>query len=214
MPGHRNARVDSLIEHAPITTCPEVHLSGGGNLFTLTVIRPAWAYRVELAGITLLAYLYWWLTGEVGDRRQASLIILAATAALMLVPPVCNGLATILHRSHLRRSWTLACRHADLATLNDRLPRISRASFVPSGDLLPGPHARRPPGRGPGARGRDDRRLPGGPRGPGGWRPGQRPLRPRGRGPPRSPGRAGGHALAALGRPRAVAMGAGPGRAG
>jgi hypothetical protein len=102
MRGHRTAGVGSLIEHAPITICPEVHL-GAGNLFTLTVIRPAWAYRAELAGITLLAYLYWWLTGEVGDRRQASLIILAATAALMLVPPVRNGLATVLHRSHLRR---------------------------------------------------------------------------------------------------------------
>jgi hypothetical protein len=84
------------------------------------------------------------LSGEVGDRRQASLIILAATAALMAIPPVRNGLATILHRSHLRRRWTLACRHADLATINDRLPRITRASFVPSGDLL---RVRMPAGR-------------------------------------------------------------------
>jgi hypothetical protein len=38
MRGHRTARVGSLIEHAPVTTRPEVHLSGG-NLFTLTVIR-------------------------------------------------------------------------------------------------------------------------------------------------------------------------------
>jgi hypothetical protein len=118
MRGHRTARVGSLIEHAPVTTRPEVHL-GAGNLFTLTVIRPAWAYRVELAGIALLAYLYWWLSGEVGDRGQASIIILAATAALMAMPPVRNGVATVLHRSHLRRRWTLACRHADLATLND-----------------------------------------------------------------------------------------------
>ena len=47
MRGHRTARVGSLIEHAPVTTRPEVHLSGG-NLFMLTVVRPAWAYRVEL----------------------------------------------------------------------------------------------------------------------------------------------------------------------
>jgi hypothetical protein len=62
----------------------------------------------------------------------------------MLVPPVRNELATLLHRSYLRRRWTLACRHADLATLNDRVPRIIRASFVPSGDLL---RVRMPAGR-------------------------------------------------------------------
>jgi hypothetical protein len=143
MRGHRTARVGSLIEHAPVTTRPEVHL-GAGNLFMLTVTRPAWAYRVELADIALLAYPYWWLSGDVSDRRQASLIILAATAALMAIPQVQNGLATLLHRSHPRRRWSLACRHAELATLNDRLPTISRASFVPSGDLL---RVRMPAGR-------------------------------------------------------------------
>ena len=81
MRGHRTARVGSLIEHAPVTTRPEVHL-GAGNLFMLTVIRPAWAYRVELAGIATLAWLFWWLTAEVGDRRRAGVIILAATALL------------------------------------------------------------------------------------------------------------------------------------
>jgi hypothetical protein len=110
----------------------------------LTVIRPAWTYRVELAGIALLVWLFWWLSGEVGDRRRAGVLILAATALLMLVPPVRNGLATLLHRSHLRRRWTLACRHAELATLNDRVPRITRAGFVPSGDLL---RVRMPAGR-------------------------------------------------------------------
>ena len=164
MRGHRTARVGSLIEHAPVTTRPEVHLSGG-NLFTLTVIRPAWAYRVELAGIALLGWLFWWLTGEVGDRR-AGVIILAGTALLMLVPPVRNRLATLLHRSHLRRRWTLACRHAELATVNDRLPRITRAAFVPSGDLL---RVRMPAGRPVEnlERGRDYRRFPRGARGPG-----------------------------------------------
>jgi DNA translocase FtsK/SpoIIIE-like protein len=135
MRGHRTARVGSLIEHAPITTRPEVHL-GGGSLFMLTVIRPAWAYRIELAGIALLAYVYVWLSEQVGSRQRASILILVATAVLMGVPPVRNGLATLLHRSHLRRRWTLACRHAELATVNDRVPRITRASFVPSGDLL------------------------------------------------------------------------------
>src|SRR4029450_3640729 len=79
MPGHRTARVGSLVEHAPVATLPGVPLSGG-HLFTLTVLRPAWAYRVELAGIAVLAWLFWWLTGEVGDRRRAGIIILAATA--------------------------------------------------------------------------------------------------------------------------------------
>jgi hypothetical protein len=122
-------------EHAPVTTRPVPRVRPG-TLVWLTVVRPAWAYRVELAAITLLAVAYTWLSPRVGGHRQAGALILAVALVLVLIPATRNLLASVLHRSHLRRRWTLACRHAQLATPNDRVPRIARAKVVPAGDLL------------------------------------------------------------------------------
>jgi hypothetical protein len=41
-----------------------------------------------------------------------------------------------LFRSHLRRRWALACRHAELATANDRIPRITRCRLTRAGEQL------------------------------------------------------------------------------
>jgi hypothetical protein len=38
--------------------------------------------------------------------------------------------------AHLRRRWALACRHADLATRNDRVPRITRCPLTRAGEQL------------------------------------------------------------------------------
>jgi hypothetical protein len=122
-------------EHAPVTTRPVPRVRTG-TLVWLTVVRPAWAYRVELAAVALLAVAYVWLSPKVGGHRQAGTLILAGALVLIAAPPVRNGLAGVLHRSHLRRRWTLACRHAELATPNDRVPRIQRAKLIPAGDLL------------------------------------------------------------------------------
>jgi hypothetical protein len=45
-------------------------------------------------------------------------------------------LAHALFRSHLRRRWGLACRHAELATPNDRIPRIIRCRLTRAGEQL------------------------------------------------------------------------------
>jgi hypothetical protein len=45
-------------------------------------------------------------------------------------------LAHALFRSHLRRRWALACRHAELATANDRIPRIVRCRLTRAGEQL------------------------------------------------------------------------------
>jgi hypothetical protein len=45
-------------------------------------------------------------------------------------------LAHALFRSHLRRRWALACRHAKLATPNDRIPRIVRCRLTQAGEQL------------------------------------------------------------------------------
>jgi hypothetical protein len=45
-------------------------------------------------------------------------------------------LAHALFRSHLRRRWALACRHAEQATPNDRIPRIVRCRLTRAGEQL------------------------------------------------------------------------------
>ena len=61
MQPHRTVRAGpSVWEHAPVTTYPEPHIRPG-SLFVLAVLRPAWAYRVELAGVLGLAVAYYWL---------------------------------------------------------------------------------------------------------------------------------------------------------
>jgi hypothetical protein len=135
MQPHRTVRAGPTAwEHAPVTTYPEPRISAG-SLFFLTVARPAWAYRVELAAITALAVAYAWLAGRYSERT-AGVLVLAAAGLVAAVPATREGLAGVLHRAHLRRRWELACRHAELASRNDRTPRITRAGLVPSGELL------------------------------------------------------------------------------
>jgi hypothetical protein len=45
-------------------------------------------------------------------------------------------LAHALFRSHLRRRWALAWRHAELTTPNDRIPRITRCRLTRAGEQL------------------------------------------------------------------------------
>jgi hypothetical protein len=142
MQPHRTVRAGpSIWEHAPVTTYPEPRIRPG-SLFLLTVLRPAWAYRVELAGVLGLAVAYSWLSARYSGRT-AEVLILAAAVVVAAVPFTREGLAAVLHRSHLRRRWALACRHAELANRNDHTPRITRAGLVPSGELL---HVRMPAG--------------------------------------------------------------------
>jgi hypothetical protein len=143
MPLHRTVRAGpSVWEHAPVTTYPEPRILPG-SLFVLAVLRPAWAYRVELAAIAALGVAYYWLSARYSGRT-AEAVILAAAVLVAAVPFTRKGLAGVLHRSYLRRRWALACRHAALLNRNDHTPRIAKAGFVPSGDLL---RVRMPAGR-------------------------------------------------------------------
>ena len=81
MRGHRTARCRLADRARPRHHPPRVHLSGG-NLFTLTVIRPAWAYRVELASIAVLAWLFWWLTARSPTAAEP--------ASSSWPPPLCS----------------------------------------------------------------------------------------------------------------------------
>jgi hypothetical protein len=47
-----------------------------------------------------------------------------------------DPLARALYRSHARRRWALACRHADLASRNDRVPWVMRCALTRAGEQL------------------------------------------------------------------------------
>jgi len=132
----RNARVGGLVEATPVVTEPEIRYTAADWLILL-VLRPAWAYRAELTLGTLVGGAWWLLTVRLGlPPRPAGGLLLLAAAALVAVPPIRNRLARLLHRAHLRRAWDRACRHAKLATRNDRVPVICRWRAVPAGDAV------------------------------------------------------------------------------
>jgi hypothetical protein len=101
----------------------------------LAVLRPAWAYRLELALIVLLATVYVWL-GDQPGRADADRVIVATAFLLAVVPWTRELLARSLARSHVRRRWALACRHAELASRNDRVPWIMRCALTRAGEQL------------------------------------------------------------------------------
>jgi hypothetical protein len=93
----------------------------------LAILRPAWAYRVELTLLTILAMVYVWLGGKLG-RQDADRLIVATAFVLALLGWTREPLARSLARSHIRRRWALACRHAELASHNDRVPWVMRCA--------------------------------------------------------------------------------------
>jgi hypothetical protein len=101
----------------------------------LAVFRPAWAYRLELFLIVLLAVAYVWLGDQLG-RQDADRVIVAAAFLVAIVNWTRNPLANGLARSHIRRRWALACRHAELASRNDRVPWVMRCVLTRAGEQL------------------------------------------------------------------------------
>jgi FtsK/SpoIIIE family len=97
--------------------------------------RPLWAWRVELAALLLTVALLRWLTARLG----VALAVLAAgglALGLAMVPAVRRWVLLLARRSHVRRQWTLAVRHAGLANFNDRVPRVVGHRLTLAGDDL------------------------------------------------------------------------------
>jgi hypothetical protein len=124
----------ALHETPPIITAPVMRESPGDWLFN-GILRPAWAYRLELALFGLIAVAYVWLGDRLG-RQGAERLIVAAAFLVATITWTREPLAHALFRSHLRRRWALACRHAELATINDRIPRITRCRLTRAGEQL------------------------------------------------------------------------------
>jgi FtsK/SpoIIIE family len=124
----------AMHETPPVITAPVVRERPADWLFN-GLLRPAWAYRLELTLIALVATAYLWLGDRVG-RAGAERLIVAAAFLVAMVTWTREPLAHALFRSHLRRRWALACRHAELATPNDRIPRIVRCRLTRAGEQL------------------------------------------------------------------------------
>jgi FtsK/SpoIIIE family len=124
----------TLHETPPFITAPVVRESPGDWLFN-GLLRPAWAYRLELALFGLVSVAYVWLGDRLG-REGAERLIVAAAFLVATITWTREPLAHALFRSHLRRRWALACRHAELATRNDRIPRITRCRLTKAGEQL------------------------------------------------------------------------------
>src|SRR5664280_508103 len=97
--------------------------------------RPAWAYRVELTAAALLAVV-WSVLDRVLPGVLAVLVLGAVVAGLRSVAPVRRLAVRVWRRGWLGRRWDTAVRHAGLATINDRVPRIRGMRMTPAGELL------------------------------------------------------------------------------
>jgi FtsK/SpoIIIE family len=124
----------TLHETPPVVTAPVVRERPGDFVFN-GILRPTWAYRLELALIGLVWAVHHLLTAELG-RYRADRLVVAAAVVVGLVNWTRDPLAAALFRSHLRRRWALACRHASLATRNDRVPTITRTRLTRAGEQL------------------------------------------------------------------------------
>jgi hypothetical protein len=124
----------TLHETPPVVTAPVVRERPGDFLLN-GVLRPAWAYRLELALVALVWAVHHWLTATFG-RYAADRLVVAAAIVVGLLNWTRDPLAAALYRAYLRRRWALACRHANLATRNDRIPRITRTKLTRAGEQL------------------------------------------------------------------------------
>jgi hypothetical protein len=73
----------ALHETPPVITAPVVRESPGDWLFN-GILRPAWAYRLELALIALIAVAYVWLGDRLGRAGAERLIVAAALVVAMV----------------------------------------------------------------------------------------------------------------------------------
>jgi hypothetical protein len=139
MPFHRNhprqpVGWGTFIEAPPPVVAPYVE-SRPADWLLLAILRPAWAYRLELSLIVLLAVAYVWLGDRLG-REDADRLLVAAAFLVAIVSWTRNPLANGLARSHIRRRWALACRHAELASRNDRVPWVMGCALTRAGEQL------------------------------------------------------------------------------
>lgn len=108
---------------------------GTAETIVLAVLRLAWGFRVELAGIIGLWITWRELVQTVGAPTGA--VVLTVLVVLILaVAPTRRLVVRGLRRASVRRSWARAVRAARIAPLEDRVPRVLAVREVPAGHRL------------------------------------------------------------------------------
>jgi len=99
------------------------------------VARQVWGLRTELV-LTAAAWTVWLLLSAALPARLAITVLAAVAAGVVWWAPARCWLVARLHASRVARGWERGCRHAKLATLNDRVPYIVRSRRTSAGELL------------------------------------------------------------------------------
>lgn len=129
--GWARHRLPPLVQRHPVEAVPA---ESTGYRFLVLVGRPVWAYRLELliAGTLLLA----WAQLSRLLPSVLALVAIGLLVALALWPARARRLVLQLSRRARLRRWERASRHAGLATLNDRIPRVRTVTVIPAGEQL------------------------------------------------------------------------------
>lgn len=122
----------------PVVQRPEVPIRAEytpGSRLTVYLLRPAWLWRRELCCLLALSVVAGCVWAAYG-RWAALAGVVQVIAVCVGVPMLRQRLGRWLSGGRLRRRWDTACRFAELATINDRIPRIARVVWVPAGERL------------------------------------------------------------------------------
>jgi hypothetical protein len=128
-------QVPPLVEQTPPTLRPATRTTAAAWLVRL-VLRPLWLWRVELAAVIAAVLVVRWLLVVVGGPLAGLVLVVVALSLPLWPVGVRRGVWLVLHRSRVRRDWSVAARHAGLATHNDRIPRAVKVVPIPAGDRL------------------------------------------------------------------------------
>ncbi|MDP8931988.1 MAG: FtsK/SpoIIIE domain-containing protein, partial [Actinomycetota bacterium] len=96
------------------------------------VLRPLWAWRTELVLVGAPAGVAVALSAVL-DPAVATVLAIALVVGCVRIGTCRRWLGLRLSVARLRRFWTRAVRYAELATINDRVPRITKVTPVPCG---------------------------------------------------------------------------------
>ena len=124
-----------LVEQTPPTLRPATRTTVAAWLVRL-VLRPLWLWRVELASAITVAAGVRWLLGALGAPLAGLVLVVVALSIPLWPVGLRRWLVLVFHRARVRRDWSVAARHAGLATHNDRIPRAVRVAPIPAGDRL------------------------------------------------------------------------------
>jgi hypothetical protein len=128
----RAVGVPPVVQRYPVEPRPAETRS---RRFATLVWRPLWGFRIEITACLALLYV-WSALAALVPPFVAVVLLGVAGAGLARVERVWRPVRWVFRWSSVQRRWDKAVRHAGLATLNDRVPRVRRMRLVPAGERL------------------------------------------------------------------------------